>query len=363
MALSLDTVSSPDTNVAALQRLSRHAAGKTPRHADPVAEALVEGGGAVSCGPPPARLALACAPLRLRRRPAADRLRFLRDVSGRVGEPHDRPAVGAARPLHHQLLVDRGRMHERHRRLPGPSQATASAAGPAEALASRTAIVMPVYNEQTARTFAAVEAIRDPSTRPDWEAPSITSSSPTSTNPDAWIAEERAFLDLRSRLGPNSRLYYRHRPKNHHRKAGNIADFVRRWGGHYDHVLVLDADSLMTGECIVRALAEADPDAGIIQTLPSSSIATRSSPGSSNSPPGLRPRHRHGLSTWMGRDGNYWGHNAIIRTKARGPCRPARSQGQAADRRTYPEPRLRGGGAHPARGMDGLHAAGSRGLL
>ncbi len=34
--------------------------------------------------------------------------------------------------------------------------------------------------------------------------------------------------------------------------------------------MVLDADSLMTGDCIVRLTAamEADPDAGIIQSLP-----------------------------------------------------------------------------------------------
>ena len=45
---------------------------------------------------------------------------------------------------------------------------------------------------------------------------------------------------------------------------------MTRWGGHYEHMLVLDADSLMTGDCIVRLAAamEADPDAGIIQTLP-----------------------------------------------------------------------------------------------
>ena len=73
-----------------------------------------------------------------------------------------------------------------------------------------------------------------------------------------------------SASAPDARFYYRHRPKNHHRKAGNIADFVSRWGGHYEHMLVLDADSLMTGDCIVRLAAamEADPDAGIIQSLP-----------------------------------------------------------------------------------------------
>ena len=53
--------------------------------------------------------------------------------------------------------------------------------------------------------------------------------------------------------------------------AGNdIADFVTRWGAAYDHMLVLDADSLLTGDCVVRLAAamEADPDAGIVQSLP-----------------------------------------------------------------------------------------------
>ncbi len=97
------------------------------------------------------------------------------------------------------------------------------------ALHSRTAVLMPVYNEATARTFAGVEAMREAVEATglgdhfDWFVLS------DSTQPDAWIAEERAFLDLRHRLGPGARLYYRHRPKNHHRKAGNIGDFVTRW--------------------------------------------------------------------------------------------------------------------------------------
>ncbi|WP_163450010.1 glycosyltransferase, partial [Escherichia coli] len=76
-------------------------------------------------------------------------------------------------------------------------------------------------------------------------------------------------LALRERL-PGIGIHYRHRQKNTARKAGNIADFVTHWGGNYAHMLVLDADSVMTGETIV-ALADAmekDPDAGIIQTLP-----------------------------------------------------------------------------------------------
>jgi membrane glycosyltransferase len=186
-------------------------------------------------------------------------------------------------------------------------------------LESRTAIIMPVYNEQTTRTFAALEAIRD-----SVEATGLGASFDyfilsDSTSPDAWIAEERGYLELRRRLGPNARLYYRHRAQNHHRKAGNIADFVTRWGGSYEHMLVLDADSLMTGECIVRLTMamEADPDAGIIQTLPL--IINRNTLFARVQQFAARvygPVIATGLSAWMGHDGNYWGHNAIIRTRA-----------------------------------------------
>ncbi|MGY2049837.1 glucans biosynthesis glucosyltransferase MdoH [Methylobacterium sp. JK268] len=192
-------------------------------------------------------------------------------------------------------------------------------AAPPAPLMRRTAVVMPVYNEATSRTFAAVEAIRasieatGQGERFDYWILS------DSTQADAWIAEERAFLALRDKLGPEARLYYRHRPKNHHRKAGNIADFVTRWGGHYDHMLVLDADSLMSGDCVVRLAAamEADPDAGIIQSLPL--IINRNTLFARVQQFAARiygPVIATGLALWSGRDGNYWGHNAIIRTRA-----------------------------------------------
>ena len=191
--------------------------------------------------------------------------------------------------------------------------------GRVETLKHRTVVVMPIYNESSARTFAALAAIRESvdatglGSHFDYFIVSDT------TNPDVWIAEERAFLALRRRLGPEARVYYRHRPKNHHRKAGNIADFVTRWGGHYEHMVVLDADSLMTGNCIVRLASamEEDPDAGIIQSLPL--IINRNTFFARLQQFAARvygPVIATGLAMWSGRDGNYWGHNAIIRTKA-----------------------------------------------
>ncbi|PZO00167.1 MAG: glucans biosynthesis glucosyltransferase MdoH [Hyphomicrobiales bacterium] len=191
--------------------------------------------------------------------------------------------------------------------------------GRVETLRHRTVVVMPIYNESSARTFAALAAIRE-----SVEATGLGGHFDyfivsDTTNPDVWIAEERAFLALRQRLGPDARVYYRHRPKNHHRKAGNIADFVTRWGGHYEQMVVLDADSLMTGTCIVRLAAamEADPDAGIIQSLPL--IINRNTFFARLQQFAARvygPVIATGLAMWSGRDGNYWGHNAIIRTKA-----------------------------------------------
>jgi membrane glycosyltransferase len=190
---------------------------------------------------------------------------------------------------------------------------------PPERLSARTAVVMPIYNEQPSRVFGAMQAIYEDVDASghgdafDWFLLADT------TNPDVWIAEERAFLAMRHRLGPDARVYYRRRPKNTSRKAGNIADFVTRWGGAYEHMVVLDADSLMTGQSIVALTAamEADPDSGIIQSLPL--IINRNTMFARVQQFAARiygPVIASGLALWSGRDGNYWGHNAIIRTKA-----------------------------------------------
>jgi membrane glycosyltransferase len=188
-----------------------------------------------------------------------------------------------------------------------------------ESLSTRNAVVMPIYNEAPSRVFGALRAIVE-----DVQATGLGDSFDwfflsDTTDPDIWIAEERAFAQVRSALGPGARVYYRHRPKNVARKAGNIADFVTRWGGAYAHMIVLDADSLMTGHAIVclAAALEGDPDAGIIQTLPL--IINRNTLFARVQQFAARiygPVIADGLSCWMGRDGNYWGHNAIIRIKA-----------------------------------------------
>ena len=183
----------------------------------------------------------------------------------------------------------------------------------------RTALLMPVYNEDPARVFASLETMaRNLIALGAAEHFDLFILS-DSRNPQVAQQEDRAFLDLRRKLLPQIGVYYRRRTENRHRKAGNIADFVTRWGGAYDHMIVLDADSTMSGETLVtlaRAMA-ADPQAGIIQTLPL--LHKRWTPYARMTQFAGRiygPVVAAGLAAWHGRDGNYWGHNAIIRTCA-----------------------------------------------
>jgi len=183
----------------------------------------------------------------------------------------------------------------------------------------RTALLMPVYNENTKRIAATLEEIGSEIIR--LGAADHFDIFILSDTRDLRVAlDELHALDwLRKALFPHMRVYYRRRLENKHRKAGNIADFVTRWGGHYDHMVVLDADSTMSGETLLtlaRAMA-VDPKAGIIQTVPllhrRKTLFARMQQFAGRV---YGPVIAAGLAAWHGRDGNYWGHNAIIRTRA-----------------------------------------------
>jgi membrane glycosyltransferase len=186
-------------------------------------------------------------------------------------------------------------------------------------LATRTALLMPTYNEQPARIMAGLQAI-DESLREIGanDAFDLFILSDT-TDPDVWVAEEAGFLALRERTGGAARIFYRHRPKNTARKSGNIAEWVRRFGGAYPQFLILDADSLMTGEALVRLVGamERHPDVGLIQTLPIITGATTLFARVQQFAGRVYgPLIAHGIAWWHGSEGNYWGHNALIRTRA-----------------------------------------------
>ncbi|ACF53233.1 glucans biosynthesis glucosyltransferase MdoH [Stenotrophomonas maltophilia] len=185
---------------------------------------------------------------------------------------------------------------------------------------SRTALLMPTYNEDPRRLLAGLQAIYESVAatgqleRFDFFVLSDT------RREDIARAEEQVFAELRERVPDGQRrLFYRRRSDNGARKAGNIADWVRRFGGAYPQMLILDADSLMTGDSIVRLVAgmEHNADVGLIQTLPSV-IGGRTLFARMQQFGGrvYGPVIARGVAWWHGAESNYWGHNAIIRTRA-----------------------------------------------
>jgi membrane glycosyltransferase len=134
-----------------------------------------------------------------------------------------------------------------------------------------TAVIMPICNEQVDTVFAGLAAT----------AESLVSAGGArlvefyvlSDTPDPTLreAEFGAWQQLRQRFAPHGlQVHYRWRARRTHRKAGNVADFCRRWGERHRYMVVMDADSVMSGEAILglMRLMEAHPRAGIIQSAP-----------------------------------------------------------------------------------------------
>jgi membrane glycosyltransferase len=195
---------------------------------------------------------------------------------------------------------------------------TQLADGKSGPLKSRYAVVMPVYNEDSTRTCARIEAIyRSIEATGHLESFDFFMLSDT-RDLDLWVLEETAWTNLCRRLHGFGRIYYRRRKTNENRKAGNIGDFVRTWGGGYEAMLVLDADSLMDGADIVKMarVMEAAPKLGILQTPPKliggSSVFTRLQQFAMRL---YGPLFIRGLNFWQLNGGSYWGHNAFIRIK------------------------------------------------
>lgn len=180
----------------------------------------------------------------------------------------------------------------------------------------RTAIVMPVYNEEPARVFAGLKATFHSLEQTgllrhfDFFVLSDT------TDPDVWVCEELAFDELQKETRAPDRLLYRNRRENTERKTGNIADFCARWGDRYEYMIVFDADSFMSGASLVNLvrLMEQHPRVGIIQAPPlpvnRKTLFGRLQQFAAHA---YSPMFISGLNFWQGGAANYWGHNAIIR--------------------------------------------------
>ena len=88
-------------------------------------------------------------------------------------------------------------------------------------------------------------------------------------DPAVAAAEEKAVEAWKAADPDRDRIVYRRRTDNTGYKAGNVRDFCARWGGDFTLMLPLDADSLMSGDQIVRLvrMMQAHPKIGILQSL------------------------------------------------------------------------------------------------
>ncbi len=180
----------------------------------------------------------------------------------------------------------------------------------------RTAILMPIYNEDSERVFAGLRAIHqslaDTGQLTDFDFFILSDT----RDPDVWVEEELRWQDMVRALDGKGRIFYRNRPENISRKSGNLEDFCTRWGGHYRYMIVLDADSLMQGATLVEMvrLMERHPRVALIQTPPipvnRESLFARILQFASSI---YGRMFTAGLNYWQLGESNYWGHNAIIR--------------------------------------------------
>jgi membrane glycosyltransferase len=179
-----------------------------------------------------------------------------------------------------------------------------------------TAVIMPICNEPVARVFAGLRAIYRSLERAGAVDRFHFFVLSDSSDPDTMIDEEAAWAAWCREVDGFGRIFYRRRRARIERKSGNVSDFCRRWGARYRYMVTLDADSLMAGGTILRLvdLMDVHPHVGMIQTAATAvnrrSLFARIQQFASHV---YGPMFAAGLHWWQLGDGQYWGHNTIIR--------------------------------------------------
>jgi membrane glycosyltransferase len=182
---------------------------------------------------------------------------------------------------------------------------------------ARTAIVMPICNEHVPTVFAGLRATMESVNGTG--AGSLFDFHVLSDTRDADLRAQEvlAWHELRDKLGAKN-FFYRWRGRKSKKKAGNVADWCRRFGRDYRYMVVLDADSVMSGDCLLALvrIMEAHPDAGIVQTAPRAlggdTLHGRVQQFLQRV---TGPLFTAGMQYWQLGESHYWGHNAIIRVE------------------------------------------------
>jgi membrane glycosyltransferase len=182
---------------------------------------------------------------------------------------------------------------------------------------ARTAIVMPICEEPVQRVFAGLQAMyralerRGVLSHFDFFVLSDTRTVGT------WVDEESAWLRWCRASDGFGRIFYRRRRARVARKSGNVATSPA-WGASR-YMIMLDADSLMSADALVRLvrMMEANSRVGMIQTAPTAinqhTLFARVQQFASRV---YGPMFAAGLHYWQLGEGQYWGHNAIVRVES-----------------------------------------------
>jgi len=182
----------------------------------------------------------------------------------------------------------------------------------------RTAILMTLRNEDPERAILRLKTVKESIDATGFGEQFGYFVLSDTDDPSIAEAEEKAVAAWQRTLPDPQQVIYRRRADNTGFKAGNLRDFCERWGREYELMLPLDADSLMSGDTVIRLvrIMQAHRQLGILQSLvvgmPSSSAFARI----------FQFGMRHGMRSytmgqawWTGDCGPFWGHNAVVRIR------------------------------------------------
>ncbi len=181
-----------------------------------------------------------------------------------------------------------------------------------------TAILMTLRNEDPARAIARLQTVKRSVDATGEGAAFAYFLLSDTNNPEVALAEERLVAAWQAVDPDAQRIVYRRRTDNTGYKAGNVRDFCERWGSDYELMLPLDADSVMSGEAILKLtrMMQAHPSLGILQSLvvgmPSTSAFARIFQFGMRH--GMRA-YTMGQAWWVADCGPFWGHNALVRIR------------------------------------------------
>lgn len=190
-------------------------------------------------------------------------------------------------------------------------------------LYERTALLFPIYHEDPEVVAETITNLLDDLERNGVLGNFAIFVLSDSQNEASRKIEKKIFGALTREVASRLPVTYRNRERNVGKKAGNISEWVTRWGHDFDHFIVFDADSRMSTGTLTRLVAtmQQQADTALIQTVPalvgSQTTFGRLQEFSSALSGKIAAA---GYAAWQGDSGNYWGHNAIIRTRAFAAC-------------------------------------------